>query len=82
MPWFYRLGSIQNLCFFLGSWFPHRLESEDHTMPWFYPKLVLFFIYIYFFFPKTSPSTKVGGVSLMLEAPRAVHAIDTARRSP
>ena len=21
-----------------SSWFPHRLESEDHTMPWFCPK--------------------------------------------
>ena len=22
----------------LSSWFPHRLESEDHAMPWFCPK--------------------------------------------
>ena len=23
----------------LSSWFPHRFESEDHTIPWFCPKL-------------------------------------------
>ena len=22
-----------------SSWFPHRFESEDHTIPWFCPKL-------------------------------------------
>ena len=24
---------------FLSSWLPHRLESEDHAIPWFCPKL-------------------------------------------
>ena len=33
------LNSVQNLEFSLSSWFPHRLESEDHTIPWFCPKL-------------------------------------------
>ena len=28
--------------FLLGSWFPHRLESEDHTSPRFCPRLVEF----------------------------------------
>ena len=23
----------------LSSWFPHRFEFEDHTIPWFCPKL-------------------------------------------
>ena len=32
------LGSVQN---FLSTWFPHRLESEDHTSPGFCPKLLL-----------------------------------------
>ena len=27
---------------FLCTWFPHRLESEDHARPWFCPKLMLF----------------------------------------
>ena len=36
------LGSVQNLCLFSGSWFPHRLESEDHTIPWFRPKFLFF----------------------------------------
>ena len=36
------LGSVQNLYFFSGSWFPHRLESEEHTMPWLFPKPLLF----------------------------------------
>src|SRR6266702_4409149 len=26
-------------------WFPHWLESEDHTRPWFCPKLVIFIIF-------------------------------------
>ena len=30
------LGYVQN---FLSTWFPHRLESEDHARPWFCPKL-------------------------------------------
>ena len=78
-PWF-----CPKLVFFLlSSWFPHRLESKDHTRPWFCPKLVVFFFFLYLFiyFSKVSPSTKVGGVSLMLEAPRAARAIDTARSS-
>ena len=28
-----------NLEFSLSSWFPNRFESEDHAIPWFYPKL-------------------------------------------
>ena len=32
----------------LGSWFPHRLESEDHARPWFCPKLVVSFLSIWF----------------------------------
>ena len=37
------LGSVQNSVFFLlSSWFSHRLESEDHTRPWFCPKLSIF----------------------------------------
>ena len=27
------LGPVQDLCLFSGSWFPHRFESENHTMP-------------------------------------------------
>ena len=37
-------GSVQNLCFFSGSWFPHRLETEDHTIPWFCQKPLFFFL--------------------------------------
>ena len=32
------LGSVQNLIL-ISSWFPYRFESEDHAIPWFYPKL-------------------------------------------
>ena len=69
-PWF----CPKLVYFLLSSWFPHRLESEDHARPWFCPKHVVF--------SKVSPSIKVGRVSLRLEAPRAAHAIGTARRSP
>ena len=64
----------------LSNWFPHRLESEDHTRPWLCPKLV--FVHLFLYFSKVSPSAKVRGVNLMLEALRAARAIDTARRSP
>ena len=37
------LGSVQNLDISLSSWFPHRFEFEDHTIPWFCPKLRYFF---------------------------------------
>src|SRR6266702_2535950 len=32
-------GSAQKLVIFITfrAWFPHRLESEDHTRPWFCP---------------------------------------------
>ena len=29
-------------------WFPHWLGSEDHTRPWFYPKLVIFLFCTWF----------------------------------
>ena len=39
-------GSVQNLVFHHpGSWFPHRLGSEDHTMPWFCPKPSFLFVW-------------------------------------
>ena len=32
------LGSVQPLVIFIFcTWFPHRLESEDHARPWFCP---------------------------------------------
>ena len=34
MPWFCPKPSFPHL----GSWFSHRLESEDYAMPWFCPK--------------------------------------------
>ena len=30
------------------TWFPHRLESEDHTRPWFCPTLVIFIFCTWF----------------------------------
>ena len=32
----------KNFC----TWFPHRLRSEDHTRPWFCPKLVIIKIFV------------------------------------
>ena len=32
--------------FFFFTWFPHRLESEDHARPWFCPTLVIFIFFI------------------------------------
>ena len=41
------LGSVQNLWFFLFcTWFPHRLESEDHARPRFCPKVMIFLLYL------------------------------------
>ena len=57
------LGSVQNLAF-LSSWFPHRFESEDHAIPWFYPKLS------FFKFGEISPSAKVWDIGLGGLAPR------------
>ena len=34
--------------FLLSSRFSHRLESEDHTRPWFCPKLVIFLLSTWF----------------------------------
>ena len=32
----------------LCTWFPHRLESEDHARPWFCPKLFVFLLCTWF----------------------------------
>ena len=71
------LGSVQNLDISLSSWFPHRLESEDHAIPWFCLKLRYFFK-----FGGISPSAKVWDVDLTLEALRTIRATDTSKRSP
>ena len=53
------LGSVQNLYFFLCTWFPHRLESVDHARPWFCPKLMMIF-YVLGFPIGLSPRTMQG----------------------
>ena len=46
----------RNFC----TWFPHRLESEDHTRPWFCPKLVIIKIFVLGFPIGLSPRTIQG----------------------
>ena len=42
-------------------WFPHRLGSEDHTKPWFCPKLGIIIILLYLaFFIGAGPRTLQG----------------------
>ena len=53
-------------------------ESEDHARPWFYPKLIVFLNDSRII----SPLTKVWGVDLMLEAPRAASTTGALKCSP
>ena len=43
-PWF----CPKLIVFLLSTWFPHRLESEDHARPWFCPKLMIFLLSTWF----------------------------------
>ena len=69
------LSSVQNLEFSVSSWFPHRFESEGHAIPWFCPKLRIFFK-----FGGISSSAKVWDIDLTLEAPRTIHATNASKR--
>ena len=76
------LGFAQNLEFSLSSWFPYRFESKDHAIPWFCPKLRIFFKSLVFLFGGISSSAKVWDVDLTLEAPRTIRVTDASKRSP
>ena len=45
----YKALELSNTCnFYFYTWFPHRLESEDHARPRFCPTLVIFIFYTWF----------------------------------
>ena len=54
------LSNTCNFHFFFYTWFPHRLESEDHARPWFCPELVIIKIFVLGFPIGLSPRTIQG----------------------